>query len=88
MIEDKRLIWRVRAGDKAAMARIYEKYRTDLLRIASGLLNETSAAEDVVHDVFVSFAKSSNRLRLSGNLKGFLVSSSNSSPDPMVCLVF
>ena len=73
MIEDKLLIWRFKAGDKAALARIYEKYRIDLLRIASGLLNETTAAEDVVHDVFVSFAQSSARLKLSGNLKGYLI---------------
>ena len=73
MIEDKLLIWRFKSGDRAALARIYEKYKTDLLRIATGLLNETSAAEDIVHDVFVSFAQSSNKLKLSGNLKSYLV---------------
>ena len=64
MIEDKLLIWRYKSGDKAALARIYEKYRIDLLRIATGLLNETSVAEDVVHDVFVTFAQSSDKLKL------------------------
>ena len=73
MIEDKLLIWRYKSGDKAALARIYEKYRIDLLRIATGLLNETSVAEDVVHDVFVTFAQSSDKLKLGGNLKGYLV---------------
>jgi RNA polymerase sigma-70 factor (ECF subfamily) len=72
MIEDMLLIWRFKCGDKAALARIYEKYKTDLLRIATGLLNETGIAEDIVHDVFVSFAQSSDRLKLSGNLKGYL----------------
>jgi RNA polymerase sigma-70 factor (ECF subfamily) len=73
MIEDKLLIWRFKSGDKAALARIYEKYKIDLLRIATGLLNETSVAEDVVHDVFVTFAQSSDILKLNGNLKGYLV---------------
>lgn len=73
MIEDKLLIWKFKSGDKAALARIYDKYRIDLLRIAIGLLNGTSVAEDVVHDVFVAFAQSSEKLKLSGNLKGYLI---------------
>jgi len=75
MIEDKLLIWRFKCGNKAALARIYEKYKTDLLRIATGLLNEKSVAEDIVHDVFITFAQSSDRLKLNGNLKGYLVTS-------------
>ncbi|MFC1603459.1 RNA polymerase sigma factor [Planctomycetota bacterium] len=75
MIEDKLLIWKFKCGDKAALAHIYEKYKTNLLRIATGLLNEKSVAEDIVHDVFVTFAQSSDRLKLNGNLKGYLVTS-------------
>jgi len=73
MIEDKLLIWRFKCGNRAALARIYEKYKTDLLRIATGLLNETSVAEDIVHDVFVKLAQSSEKLKLGGNLKGYLI---------------
>lgn len=73
MIEDKLLIWRFKFGDKSALAYIYEKYKIDLLRIANGLLNETSIAEDVVHDVFVNFAQSSEKLKLGGNLKSYLI---------------
>jgi len=75
MIEDKLLIWGFKYGDRAALARIYEKYKTDLLRIATGLSNDTSIAEDIVHDVFVTFAQSSDNLKLSGNLKGYLTMS-------------
>ena len=75
MVEDKLLIWKFKCGDKAALARVYEKYKIDLLRIATGLLNEKSVAEDIVHDVFVTFAQSSDRLKLNGNLKGYLVTS-------------
>ncbi len=72
MIEDKLLIWKFKSGDEAALAGIYRKYKDDLLRIASGLLNRTGAAEDIVHDVFVALAQSADRLKLSGNLKGYL----------------
>ena len=75
MIEDKLLIWRFKCGNRAALAHIYEKYKTDLLRIASGLSNDTSIAEDIVHDVFVTFAQCSDKLKLSGNLKGYLTTS-------------
>ncbi|HUV67342.1 MAG TPA: sigma-70 family RNA polymerase sigma factor [Sedimentisphaerales bacterium] len=72
MIEDKLLIWKLKSGDGAALTRVHEKYKNDLLRIASGLSNRTSAAEDIVHDVFVSLAQSPQKLKLSGNLKGYL----------------
>ena len=73
MLEDKLLVWRIKHGSKEALCQIYEKYRDDLLRIAAGLLNETGAAEDVVHDVFVSFVECSRTFRLTGSLKGYLV---------------
>jgi len=37
-----------------------------------GLVNDASAAEDVVHDVFVSFAQSSAKFGLRGNLRSYL----------------
>ena len=72
MIEDKLLIWKLKSGDRVALVRIYEKYKNDLLRIASGLSSRTSIAEDVVHDVFVSLAQSPEKLKLGGNLKAYL----------------
>ena len=72
MLEDKLLIWKIRSGDKAALASVYEKYKNTLLKIASGLLNKNGVAEDVVHDVFVFLAKSHKSLKPEGNLKGFL----------------
>ena len=72
MIEDKLLIWKFKRGSNVALCRIYEKYKDNLLKLATGLLNETTAAEDVVHDVFVSFAQSADKLRLGGNLKSYL----------------
>jgi len=72
MIEDKLLVWKFKNGNNDALCRIYEKYKDNLLRLATALSNETSAAEDIVHDVFVSFAQSAEKLKVSGNLKSYL----------------
>ena len=73
MMEDKRLIWQCRQGRREALRRIYEKYHVDLLKLAVVLTGEASAAQDVVHDVFVKFAQSVRGLSLTGSLKGYLV---------------
>ena len=57
------------------MARIYEKYLDPMLTLAVGLLNNTTQAEDVVHDVFVAFAKSAGDFRVRGSLSGYLATS-------------
>lgn len=72
MIEDKQLIGRFNRGDRQALQRIYEKYRDDLLKVAASLLIVSSQVEDVVHDVFVSFARQSGKFKPSGSLKGYL----------------
>ena len=72
MIEDKLLIWRIKHGSSDALSRIYKKYKDNLLRLAFGLLNDRAAAEDIVHDCFVSIAQSPEKLRLSGNFKSYL----------------
>jgi len=72
MIEDKLLIWRFKCGSSEALCRIYKKYKNDLLKLASALLNDTNAAEDVVQDCFVSFAQSADGIKASGNLKSYL----------------
>ena len=72
MLEDKLLVLKCRRGSKDAMCRIYAKYKDYLLTLAKGLLNEQAAAEDVVHDVFVSFARSAGQFQLTGSLRGYL----------------
>ncbi len=72
MIEDRLLVWRFNRGDPAALCRIYEKYRDRLLKVAAALLNDRSAIEDVLHDVFVAFAQTTGQFRLQGSLKGYL----------------
>jgi RNA polymerase sigma-70 factor (ECF subfamily) len=72
-MEDKLLVLRCKRGSKDALGRIYEKYKKDLLVLAMALLNDASAAEDVVHDVFLSFVQTIAKFRLTGSLKGFLL---------------
>jgi len=55
-----------------ALRRIYEKYKPDLLGVAGALLNDATAIEDVLHDVFVRFASHAGRFQLNGSLKGYL----------------
>ncbi len=70
-VEDKVLIWRFNRGDCEAVRAIYEKYKCDLVALAVVLLKNTAAAEDVVHDVFLSFLRL-RHFRLTGSLKGYL----------------
>jgi RNA polymerase sigma-70 factor (ECF subfamily) len=72
MIEDKLLVSRLRLGDSDAMCRIYEKYKDYLFTLSKALLGGQGEAEDVVHDVFVSFARSVRTLQLVTNLRGYL----------------
>ncbi len=72
MLDDRILVWRFNRGDTDALRRIYGKYRDDLLKVAAAMLNDSDGVEDVVHDVFVSFAGTVGRFRLSGSLKGYL----------------
>ena len=72
MIEDELLKLRFKLGSEEALRRIYEKYLNTMLSVAMAFLNDAHAAEDIVHDVFVSLARSSDRFRLTGNLKHYL----------------
>jgi RNA polymerase sigma-70 factor (ECF subfamily) len=75
MIEDKLLILRFKRGRPEALRQIYDKYKVELLRYAMTLVGNLHTAEDIVHDVFVSFAQSAERIGLTGSLKGYLVTS-------------
>lgn len=72
-MEDKLLVLRCKRGSREALARIYEKYKTDLLVLAMALLNDNSAAEDAMHDVFLSFAMNIEKFGLTGSLKSYLL---------------
>jgi RNA polymerase sigma-70 factor (ECF subfamily) len=72
MLEDELLILRIKCGDKGALRRLYEKHKSRLLTVAGSLVNDSSTAEDVVHDVFVTFAAGIHKYRLYGSLVNYL----------------
>ena len=72
-MEDRQLVIKCKNGSSEALRSIYQKYKTDLLVLAIALSNDKSAAEDIVHDVFVSFVQSLEKFRLTGTLKGYLL---------------
>jgi len=75
MLEERRLIGELKRGDKEALRQIYMEHKDNLLTIAASLLHDPHAAEDVLHDVFVSFAAAVGGLQLRGGLKNYLVAS-------------
>lgn len=73
MLEDKILLWKIKHGNSDALCRVYDKYKRDMLSLANALLHDFGAAEDVLHDVFVTFAESVDNFKLTGSLKGYLL---------------
>jgi RNA polymerase sigma-70 factor (ECF subfamily) len=71
--DDKKLIKQFNQGSKEALCQIYQRHKKDLYGFAISLLNDTHAAEDVVHDVFVKFAQKSGSYQLKGSLKNYLL---------------
>ncbi|MBN2316311.1 MAG: sigma-70 family RNA polymerase sigma factor [Sedimentisphaerales bacterium] len=72
MVRDKLLVWKCKHGSRAAFRQVYEKYESDLRTLAANLLADKSAAEDVVHDVFVSFLQSLDTFEVRSSLAGYL----------------
>ncbi len=72
MFEDKLLIWKLKRGDRDGLRLLYEKYKDSLRTIAASMLHDTATAEDVLHDVFVSFAQNSRQLHINISLKNYL----------------
>ena len=73
MMEDRRLLWQLKRGSQDALRRVYEKYKNDLLKLAVSLVTDVNTAEDVVQDVFVSFAQAADRIGVAGDLRKYLV---------------
>ncbi len=75
MIEDRLLILGLRRGLPQALRQVYDKYKVELLRLAVVLVGDRHTAEDIVHDVFVRFAQSADRIGLTGSLRSYLITS-------------
>jgi len=72
-MSDERLIARLKTGDKEALRQIYMQYKDMLLTVATSMLRDAHAAEDVLQDVFVSFASGVRSLDVRVNLKKYLI---------------
>jgi len=72
MLEDKLLIRKLKHGNRDALRLLYEKYKDNLRTIAGAMLHDTEAAEDILHDVFVSFAEDVRGLQIRTSLKNYL----------------
>lgn len=72
MYSDRVLLRKASQGCKDSLRRIYETHKDHLLTLARGLSGDRSMAEDIVHDVFVAFARSLPGLRVKTSLKGYL----------------
>ncbi len=70
---DRQLLRQLRRGHAEILRCVYETYKDSMLALAITLSRDPSAAEDVVHDVFVAFAKLAPTLRLSSSLRSYLL---------------
>ena len=73
MLEDRQLVWKLKRGDRQAMQRLYEKYKDQLLTTAAALVGLNGEAEDIIHDVFVSFAAGITKFEPYGSLRSYLL---------------
>lgn len=71
MHSDKKLIQRMKNGDKDALRTLYIRHKDFLLTLANALLHDMSLAEDVVHDIFVNFTRNIGSFHLKGSLKSY-----------------
>lgn len=51
--DDLRLVARIRAGDQSAMSELYDRYARVVYAVALRVLQDASAAEDVLQDIFL-----------------------------------
>ncbi len=72
MRSDRVLLRKASQGCKESLRRIYEDHTDHLLTLARAMTGNRTTAEDVVHDVFVAFARNLSRLRLTTSLRAYL----------------
>ncbi len=72
MDSDEVLLRKASQGCRDSLRRIYEAHKDSLLTLANALTGNRAVAEDIVHDVFVAFAKNVPRLHLTTSLRSYL----------------
>ena len=72
MTDDKTLMGRLQRGDPTALESIYLKYRPRLIAAACSYHVDSHQAEDILHDVFLSFSHRSREFEINHSLYGYL----------------
>ena len=72
MLSDRILLRKAARGCKESLRRIYEDHKDHLLTLARAMTSDLVVAEDIVHDVFVAFARNVPKLRLRTSLRAYL----------------
>ena len=70
--EDRALLARIRAGDKAACAECIEQHSPEVYRLALRLMRNETEAEDVVQETFLSAFKGIDQFDGRANLRTWL----------------
>jgi len=74
MIQEKLLMMRFNRGDCNALRDIYALYKDQLVSLAGALLHDKTTAEDAVHDVFAKLIARQETLKITQNLRRYLLS--------------
>lgn len=68
------LVERLRRADPAALGAVYDQHHAAVRAFARRLIGETAAAEDLVHEVFVSLPGAARHFEGNASLRTFLIS--------------
>lgn len=74
MVEEKLLMIRFNRGDCRVLHDIYALYKDEMVSLAGALLYDKTCAEDAVHDVFAKLVAGQEKLKITQNLRGYLLS--------------
>ncbi|MCP4452045.1 MAG: sigma-70 family RNA polymerase sigma factor [Planctomycetes bacterium] len=73
MFEDRKILKKLRKGDKDALCLVYETHKDSLRTIACSMTQDTYAAEGILHDVFVTFAQRARQHHIRSSLRHYLI---------------
>ncbi len=73
-MHEKLLMMRFNRGDCHALRDIYAAYKDELVSLAGALLQDKTSAEDAVHDVFAKLIARQQTLKITQNLRRYLLS--------------
>jgi RNA polymerase sigma-70 factor (ECF subfamily) len=68
------LVARLRRSEPAAVGEVYDRHHAAVRSFARRLVGDPAAAEDLVHEVFVSLPRAVQRYRAEASLRTFLLS--------------